>query len=34
MSTATSWKALEEKITRIVKQGRRAAAVSFRDRRM
>jgi uncharacterized protein (DUF169 family) len=31
MSTATSWKALEEKITRIVKQGRRAVAVSFRD---
>lgn len=31
MSTATSWKALEEQITPIVKQGRRAVAVSFRD---
>jgi uncharacterized protein (DUF169 family) len=31
MRTATSWKALEEEITRIVKQGRRAVAVSFRD---
>jgi uncharacterized protein (DUF169 family) len=31
MSTATTWKALDEKIARVVKQGRRAVAVSFRD---
>ena len=31
MSTATSWKALDETIARVVKQGRRAVAVSFRD---
>jgi uncharacterized protein (DUF169 family) len=31
MSTATSWKALEEEIPRIVKPGRRAVTVSFRD---
>ena len=30
MSTTTSWKALDEKIARVVKQGRRAVAVSFR----
>ena len=32
MRTATSWKALEDKIARVVKQTRRAVAVSFRDR--
>ena len=31
MSTATSWKALEDKIARVVKQARSAVAVSFRD---
>ena len=31
MSTATSWKALEDKIARVVKQARGAVAVSFRD---
>jgi hypothetical protein len=31
MSTAISWKALEDKIARVVKQARGAVAVSFRD---
>src|SRR5260370_13797977 len=31
MSTATSWKALEDKIARVVKQARGAVAVSFQD---
>jgi uncharacterized protein (DUF169 family) len=31
MSTATSWKVLEDKIARVVKQARGAVAVNFRD---